>query len=52
MKTQEELNQLKKEYEELNKKFQELSEEEIIQVTGGFDFIDSDDYIHEETYEK
>ena len=31
MKTQEELNQLKKEYEEFNKKFQELSEEEIIQ---------------------
>ena len=35
MKTQEELNQLKHEYEALTKKIQELSEDEFIKVTGG-----------------
>ena len=34
-KTQEELKQLKEEYEELNKKLAELSPEEIEQVAGG-----------------
>lgn len=35
MKTQEELSALKEEYENLNKKFAELNEEELKQVTGG-----------------
>ena len=35
MKTTEELNALKKEVETLNKKFAELSEEELKQVAGG-----------------
>ena len=35
MKTKEELNQIKEEYVELNKKLAELSEEELKQVTGG-----------------
>ena len=35
MKTQEELNALKEEYESLNNKLQELNEEELKQVTGG-----------------
>ena len=35
MKTQEELNALKEEYENLNKKFSELNEDELKQVTGG-----------------
>lgn len=34
-KTQEELNELKKEYEILNNKLTELTEEELKQVTGG-----------------
>ena len=34
-KTQEELNQLKNEYETLNKKLKELTEDELLQVTGG-----------------
>ena len=34
-KTQEELNELKKEYETLNSKLKELSEDELKQVTGG-----------------
>ena len=34
-KTQEELNQLKTEYQTLNNKLAELSEEELEQVTGG-----------------
>ena len=34
-KTQEELNQLKKEYEALNSKLKELTEEELKLVTGG-----------------
>ena len=37
MKTKEELNALKEEFESLNKKLAELSEEEIAQVTGGED---------------
>ena len=35
MKTTEELNALREEVETLNKKFQELSEEELKQVVGG-----------------
>ena len=35
MKTKEELNALKEEVASLNKKLQELSEEELKQVTGG-----------------
>ena len=34
-KTQEELNELKNEYETLNKKLKELTEDELLQVTGG-----------------
>lgn len=34
-KTKEELEQLKKEYEELCAKMKELSEDELVQVTGG-----------------
>ena len=42
MKTQEELNALKEEYETLNKKLCDLSEEELSQVSGGVlpDIID------------
>ena len=36
MKTKEELNALKEEFETLNKKLCELTEEELEQVTGGF----------------
>ena len=36
MKTKEELNALKEEVETLNKKLEELTEEELEQVTGGF----------------
>ena len=35
-KTQEELNQLKNEYESLANKLQELTEDELMQVTGGY----------------
>ena len=35
MKTKEELNELKKQYEELNEKCRELTPEELEQVTGG-----------------
>ena len=35
-KTQEELNQLKNEYESLANKLQELTEDELKQVTGGY----------------
>ena len=35
MKTKEELNKLKEEFETLNKKLCELTEEELEQVTGG-----------------
>ena len=35
-KTQEELNQLKTEYESLANKLQELTEDELMQVTGGY----------------
>ena len=35
MKTKEELNALKEEVETLNKKLAELSEEELVQVSGG-----------------
>ena len=35
-KTQEELNDLKKEIEALNKKLVELTDEELAQVTGGY----------------
>ena len=49
MKTKEELNDLKEEVENLNKKLAELSEDELAEVTGGgFGFFvpvypDSDD---------
>lgn len=35
MKTKEELNELQKEIEDLNKKLAELTEEELVIVTGG-----------------
>ena len=35
MKTKEELNELKEEVETLNKKLAELTEEELVQVSGG-----------------
>ena len=35
MKTEEELNELKEEVETLNKKLAELTEEELVQVSGG-----------------
>ena len=38
MKSKEELNIIKEEVETLNKKLQELTEEELEQVTGGVDF--------------
>ena len=38
MKTKEELNALKEEVETLNKKLQELTEEELAQVSGGVGF--------------
>ena len=37
MKTAEELNALKEEVEALNKKLAELTEEELVQVSGGAD---------------
>ena len=40
-KTQEELNALKEEVETLNKKLHELTEEELAQVTGGNDGMDT-----------
>ena len=39
MKTEQELNELKKEVEVLNKKLKNLSEEELKKVTGGSDSI-------------
>ena len=42
-KTKEELDELKKEYETLSSKLSELTEEEITQITGGFDFEIKDD---------
>ena len=38
MKSKEELNALKEEVETLNKKLEELTEEELAQVCGGVDF--------------
>lgn len=35
MKTKEELDELKKEYDELANKLKELSEEELLEITGG-----------------
>ena len=37
MKTQEELNELKAEYEAITNKLKELTEDELLQVTGGAD---------------
>ena len=39
-KTKEELNNIKNEYKELADKLQELSEEEILEVTGGVNIWD------------
>ena len=39
MKTQEELTQLKTEYETLNNKLKELSDDELKEVAGGTNFI-------------
>ena len=39
MKTKEELNAIKEEAENLNKKLAELSEEEIAQVSGGLPYL-------------
>ena len=61
-KTKEELNQLKAEYETLNNKLKELTDDELIQVTGGehqvnkpgTDFVlaESEDFTLEETLTK
>ena len=61
-KTQEKLNQLKQEYESLATKFQELTDDELMQVTGGehqvnkpgTDFVlaESEDFTLEETLTK
>lgn len=40
MKTKEELNAIKAEYESLRKKLSELTEEEMQEITGGSDEID------------
>ena len=40
MKSKEELNALKEEVKTLNKKLAELTEEELAQVTGGWDVIE------------
>ena len=40
MKTRDELASLKEEFEELNRKLAELSEEELAQVAGGSDIHD------------
>ena len=42
MKTKEELEELKEEVENLNKKLAELTEEELAQVTGGWVYQDID----------
>ena len=42
-KTKEELNELKQEYELLKSKLNELSEEELKQITGGCDDWDDSD---------
>ena len=39
MKTKEELNALKEEVETVNKKLQELTEEELAQVSGGYEIF-------------
>ena len=46
MKTKEELNALKEEVETLNKKLAELTEEELAQVSGGWDVL-SDEHVLE-----
>ena len=51
MKTKEELNILKEEVETVSRKLHELTEEEMIQVIGGFEFdglgyVIEDFYIH------
>ena len=51
-KTKEELAKLKQEYDALTLKLKELTPNELDMHTGGFDFIDSDDYIDEKAYEK
>lgn len=50
--TQKELIELKQEYETLNAKLKDLTQDELKIVTGGAGFIDSEDYIEEEAYEK
>ena len=56
MKTKEELQELKTEYETLNKKLAELTEEELAQVTGGAGscdvFMDEDKAREMTEYEK
>ena len=44
MKTKEELNALKEEVEALNRKLRELTEEELAQVTGGFESVGGGKY--------
>ncbi len=44
MKTKEELNALKEEVENLNKKLAELTEEELKQISGGFNIIEDNGY--------
>ena len=45
MKTKEELNALKNEVEALNAKLAELTEDELVQVTGGLSFDDENGFI-------
>lgn len=52
-KTQEELKELKQEYETLTTKLKELTEDELLLVTGGTDFqfvIDENDNIYNEHF--
>ena len=44
MKSKEELNKIKEEYETLNEKLAELSEEELKEVVGGYAPIDVDTF--------
>ena len=43
MKTKEELNELKEEVENLNRKLAELTEEELAQVSGGAQLLELED---------
>lgn len=50
MKAKEELQQLKKEYESLNNKLKELTEDELKQVTGGEDYNEYQNEFNDTTH--